>query len=161
MDGNLHLVVREALERSGLPAQRLELEITEGMAMHDLRRTIQTLQTMREMGVTVAMDDFGTGYSSLLYLRRFPINALKIDRQFVMNTPDDQDATSITNAIIALAQGLKLHTIAEGVETTEQLRFLHAAGCGKMQGFLISRALPADAFELLLRAHQPQSIAVA
>jgi EAL domain-containing protein (putative c-di-GMP-specific phosphodiesterase class I) len=129
--------------------------------MNYLRHTIQTLETMREMGVTMAMDDFGTGYSSLLYLRRFPINALKIDRQFVMNTPDDQDATSITQAIIAMARGLKLATIAEGVETTAQLRFLHAAGCDKMQGFVFSRPLAADAFELLLRGHQPQSIAAA
>jgi EAL domain-containing protein (putative c-di-GMP-specific phosphodiesterase class I) len=158
-DRELHSVVRAALERSGLQAQCLELEITESMAMNSLRRTVHTLETLREMGVAVAMDDFGTGYSSLLYLRRFPINALKIDRQFVMSTPDDQDATSITQAIIAMAHGLKLDTIAEGVETQAQLEFLRRSGCGKMQGYLFSRPLASDAFEVLVREHQPQSIA--
>jgi diguanylate cyclase (GGDEF)-like protein/PAS domain S-box-containing protein len=156
IDRDLHLSVREALERSGLPTQCLELEITETMAMHHLRRTIETLNRLREMGVAVAMDDFGTGYSSLAYLRRFPINALKIDRQFVMSTPDDQDATSITQAIIAMARGLKLDTVAEGVETAAQLQFLHGAGCGKMQGYLFSRPLAAGSFERLFQEHRPQ-----
>jgi EAL domain-containing protein (putative c-di-GMP-specific phosphodiesterase class I) len=128
--------------------------------MNHLRRTIRTLETMREMGVTVAMDDFGTGYSSLAYLRRFPITALKVDRQFVMNTPHDQDATSITQAIIAMAQRLKLATIAEGVETQAQLQFLRAAGCNKMQGYLFSPPLTASAFEEFVRGYRPQAMAV-
>ena len=122
----------------------IELEITESMLMQDVDRVISILKQAKKLGLTIAIDDFGTGYSSLNYLLRLPIDRLKIDRSFVMDTPDDADDVSIVQAIIALAHGLKMHSIAEGVETTEQLKLLKDLGCNEVQGFLFSKALPSD-----------------
>lgn len=136
-------LVDEALFQSGLPPERLELEITESALIEDHDGAQATLMALRARGVRVAMDDFGTGYSSLAYLRRFPLDKLKIDGMFVRSLDSDQDAQAVVTAIITLAQALRLDITAEGVETAEQLVMLRALGCGDVQGFLISRPMPA------------------
>ena len=135
-------LVDEALYQSGLAPERLELEITESALIEDHDGAQATLMALRARGVRVAMDDFGTGYSSLAYLRRFPLDKLKIDGMFVRSLDSDQDAQAVVTAIITLAQALRLDITAEGVETAEQLVMLRALGCGDVQGFLISRPMP-------------------
>jgi diguanylate cyclase (GGDEF)-like protein/PAS domain S-box-containing protein len=130
----------------------LELEITEGLLLQHAASTLAILDRMQTMGLRLAIDDFGTGYSSLGYLRRFPIDSLKIDRSFVHDIPEDEDDSAITTAIIVLAQSLKLDVIAEGVETEAQRDFLRARGCHMMQGLLFSRPLPAEEITTLLEA---------
>jgi diguanylate cyclase (GGDEF)-like protein/PAS domain S-box-containing protein len=142
--------VADILERTGFPAECLELEITESMVMRDAERAVNLLRALRDTGVRLAIDDFGTGYSSLAYLKRFPIDCVKIDRSFIRDLPDDRDDASITRSIIAMAHNMKLDVVAEGVETPEQLNFLHAYGCDEIQGFLFSEPLAADAFERYL-----------
>jgi diguanylate cyclase (GGDEF)-like protein/PAS domain S-box-containing protein len=144
--------VADILERAGFPAEYLELEITESMVMRDAERAVTLLQALRDTGVRLAIDDFGTGYSSLAYLKRFPIDCVKIDRSFIRDLPEDRDDASITRSIIAMAHNMKLDVVAEGVETPEQLEFLHAYGCDEIQGFLFSEPLAADAFERFLGA---------
>ncbi|HZF23125.1 MAG TPA: EAL domain-containing protein [Burkholderiales bacterium] len=144
--------VADILEQTGFPAQYLELEITESMVMRDAERAVTLLQALRDTGVRLAIDDFGTGYSSLAYLKRFPIDCVKIDRSFIRDLPEDRDDASITRSIIAMAHNMKLDVVAEGVETPEQLEFLHAYGCDEIQGFLFSEPLAADAFERFLGA---------
>ena len=144
--------VAATLKRTGFPAESLELEITESMVMRDAERAVKLLQALRDTGVRLAIDDFGTGYSSLAYLKRFPIDCVKIDRSFIRDLPEDRDDASITRSIIAMAHNMKLDVVAEGVETTEQLEFLHAYGCDEIQGFLFSEPLAADAFERFLGA---------
>jgi EAL domain-containing protein (putative c-di-GMP-specific phosphodiesterase class I) len=139
-------VVRKALEESGLAPPSLELEITESSLLSDVEITVNTLGHLKDMGVRLAIDDFGTGYSSLAYLKRLPIDVLKIDQSFVRTlTTDPADAT-ITEAIVRLASGLNLSTIAEGVETLEQLLLLGSYGCSRMQGFLFGKPVPAEMF---------------
>ncbi|MCX7206422.1 MAG: EAL domain-containing protein [Proteobacteria bacterium] len=142
--------VQAALVSTGLAASRLELEITESMIMQDPQRAVQTLNELKAMGVMLAIDDFGTGYSSLSNLKHFPIDSLKIDRSFVDGLPDDSDNAAITEAIIAMARKLRLSVVAEGVETTQQMLFLRKSGCQSVQGYLYSRALPADDLEIYL-----------
>jgi diguanylate cyclase (GGDEF)-like protein len=142
--------VQGALAETGLCPGQLELEITESTAMRDVEHSIRTLTRLKEMGVRVSIDDFGTGYSSLSYLKRFPVDAVKIDRSFVMDISRDPDDAAIVAAIIALAGSLKMQTVAEGVETDEQLAFLQAHGCPSFQGFLFSKALPPAEFVRLL-----------
>jgi EAL domain-containing protein (putative c-di-GMP-specific phosphodiesterase class I) len=108
---------------------------------------------LRDTGVRLTIDDFGTGYSSLAYLKRFPIDCVKIDRSFIRDLPDDRDDASITRSIIAMAHNMKLEVVAEGVETESQLAFLHAYGCDEIQGYLYSEPLDADAFEHFLDEH--------
>ena len=110
--------------------------------MHDVDQTVRILAALRESGVTLAMDDFGTGYSSLAYLRRFPVDSIKIDRSFIPGVPGDSDGKSITEAVIAMARSLQLRAIAEGVETAQQLEFLRRHGCDEMQGEFFSKPLP-------------------
>ena len=142
-------VVRNALEESGLAPVSLELEITESSLLRDVEITVNTLQHLKDLGVRLAIDDFGTGYSALAYLKRLPIDVLKIDQSFVRAlTTDPADAT-ITEAIVQLATGLNLTTIAEGVETLEQLLLLGSYGCSRMQGFLFGKPVPAETFEQL------------
>ena len=130
--------VARALKDSGLPPRMLELEITESTAMQQTDATLAALQGLKALGVSIAIDDFGTGYSSLAYLRRFPVDRLKIDRTFVADIGVD-DPSAIVPAIIALAHALGLRVVAEGVETEAQRRFLESCGCDYLQGFLLGK----------------------
>jgi diguanylate cyclase (GGDEF)-like protein len=134
--------VRRALDASGLPAHRLEVEITESILLEETETTLLTLQQLKNLGVRIAMDDFGTGYSSLSYLRRFPFDKIKIDRSFVSGLASDFEDAAIVRAVIDLGQSLGMVATAEGVETAEQMRLLQAAGCGQAQGFLLGRPMP-------------------
>jgi EAL domain-containing protein (putative c-di-GMP-specific phosphodiesterase class I) len=134
--------VANFLERSGLAAERLELELTESAIMTDAKSNIAKLLELKELGVALAVDDFGTGYSSLNYLKRFPIDTLKIDQAFVADL-DSADGAAIVDAIIALAKSLHLRVIAEGVETIEQVEYLMARDCHLLQGYYFSRPVPA------------------
>ena len=146
------------LARSACDTSALYLEITETTVMHNAARAIAVLGELKAMGIRIAIDDFGTGYSSLAYLKRFPIDALKIDRSFVSELPRDPSSTAITQAIIGMAHSLGLTLVGEGVETVEQLEFLKAHGCEEVQGAHFSLALPdADATAFLKRAFAPDS----
>lgn len=156
--GDLAAMVVRVLRETNLSAQNLELELTESSIMKNADSAVITLGELREMGVHVAIDDFGTGYSSLGYLKRLPIETLKIDQSFVRDLATDPDNAALVMAIITLAHNLRLKVIAEGVETEEQLRFLHLLRCDEWQGYLYSKPLPAAAFaELLLRERQANS----
>jgi diguanylate cyclase (GGDEF)-like protein len=139
-------IVRE----TGLDPAMLELELTEGLLMEHTDRTVETLDHLHAMGIRLSIDDFGVGYSSLSYLKRFPIQTLKIDQSFVRHITSDADDAAISTAIIAMAHSLKLRVIAEGVETEDQLAFLKEKGCDAVQGYLFSRPLPADAMTTLI-----------
>ena len=143
--------VQQALQTSGLPANCLELEITEGALMDDVKVAQATLAALKRLGVRLAIDDFGTGYSSLAYLRRFPLDKLKIDKSFLCDVPEDQANLEIVSTIIALARGLKLTVIAEGVETAAQLATLRQMECNQCQGYLFSRPLAASDLALYLQ----------
>ena len=147
---SLLAVVASALEASGLAPERLELEITEGVLLTDEAETLATLQQLRASGVRIAMDDFGTGYSSLSYLRRFPFDKIKIDQSFVRQLPGDEESAAIVRAIITLGACLGMSTTVEGVETAEQFAFSAAEGCDTIQGYHVSRPLPAADFEAVL-----------
>lgn len=137
---NILSIAREA----GLPPEMLELELTESMLMESKDASIKKMEDLRKAGFTLSVDDFGTGYSSMNYLKRFPINALKIDRSFVQELPRNTDDVAITKAIISLAKSLGLSIVAEGVETLEQVRFLSEHGCNLVQGHLLGQAVPAE-----------------
>jgi diguanylate cyclase (GGDEF)-like protein/PAS domain S-box-containing protein len=142
-DPKLAQVVVRALKESGLPPRLLELEITETLAMQNTDATLATLKRLTAIGVSIAIDDFGTGYSSLAYLKRFPVDKLKIDRTFVDDVPHDREQGAIVSAIIALAHALDVEVIGEGVETEAQRDFLVRCGCDYLQGFLLGRPEPA------------------
>jgi EAL domain-containing protein (putative c-di-GMP-specific phosphodiesterase class I) len=137
-------VIAHVLESTKLEPRYLELEITESIAMQDISLTIAVLRTLRSMGIQIAIDDFGTGYSSLSSLKHFPLDKLKIDQSFVRELVTDSYDAAIITALVALGHGLNLEVIAEGVETEEQLAFLHSIKCDAMQGYLLSRPLPAQ-----------------
>jgi len=143
-------IVAAALTASGLDPRWLELELTESVLMRDIEAANAMLRELRDMGVRLSIDDFGTGYSSLSYLRRLPLHTLKIDRAFVRDLPDVDDAAAIATAILAMAKSLKLDVIAEGVETPAQLEFLRSHGCDQYQGYLYSPAVPAERFAAIL-----------
>jgi diguanylate cyclase (GGDEF)-like protein len=149
--GNLLDVIRDALETSGLDPRHLELELTESAVMTNPEESAAILEDLSTMGVLVSVDDFGTGYSSMSYLRKFPIDKLKIDRTFVKDLMSRSDDASIVQAIISLAHSLRLKVVAEGVETAEQLLSLQEMGCDQYQGFHFSPPLPANEFAGLLR----------
>jgi diguanylate cyclase len=143
--------IRGALRAAGLRSQHLEVEVTESVVMSNPEESISVLEQLRAMGVLISVDDFGSGYSSMSYLRRLPIDKLKIDRSFIKEVTTRPDDASIVQAIVSLAHSLRLQVTAEGVETIEQLNYLQALGCDQYQGFLFSRPLPPAAFEKLLR----------
>jgi diguanylate cyclase (GGDEF)-like protein/PAS domain S-box-containing protein len=151
----------EAVADRGLEPGCLEIEITESVLMKDADRALVTLRKLKDMGLRIAVDDFGTGYSSLAYLRRFPFDSLKIDRSLVSEVVESSDAASIALAILALAHGLELGTVAEGVETEEQAAFLREAGCQTLQGYLFSRPKPPDELVPLLRSTKGAGTGVA
>jgi diguanylate cyclase (GGDEF)-like protein/PAS domain S-box-containing protein len=134
--------IAQTLERTGLPPRLLELEVTESSIMEHAEVTIRTLHELKAMGINLSIDDFGTGYSSLSYLKRFPIDALKVDQSFVRDIPDDQDDAAIASAVIALGHSLRLTIVAEGVETAEQLAFMRERGCQRVQGYYFARPMP-------------------
>jgi diguanylate cyclase (GGDEF)-like protein/PAS domain S-box-containing protein len=142
--------VAEILKETNLDPRWLELEITESSIMKEPDQAIEKLHELKLMGIRVAIDDFGTGYSSLNYLKRFPIDTLKIDKSFVADVCKDPHDTAIVRAIITLGHALDLTVVAEGVETQEQLKYLSSLGCDLVQGFLFSKSLPAPVFEELL-----------
>ncbi len=145
-------MIAEVLEKAALPPEFLELELTESTAMRDPQAAIALMHELHERGIGLAIDDFGTGYSSLSCLKRFQLSKLKIDKSFVRDIDSDADDRAIVSAVINVARELGIRTIAEGVETEEQLRFLAASGCGAVQGFLFSKPLMADEFEAYCRS---------
>jgi EAL domain-containing protein (putative c-di-GMP-specific phosphodiesterase class I) len=138
--------VTRVLAETGFDPRRLEIEITEGMLLGASGDVLGQLAELRRMGVRITLDDFGTGYSSLGYLRRFPVDKIKIDRSFVQNLGITEDAAAIVECVVRLGGALSLAATAEGVETREQHRFVRAAGCHQVQGFLFSR--PVEAAEI-------------
>ena len=148
-------MIDAALRAAGLPADLLEVELTESAVMSDPEESIAILERLSRMGVTVSVDDFGTGYSSLSYLRRFPIDKLKIDRSFIADVLTRAEDASIVRAIISLAHSLKLKVVAEGVETAEQVEFLRSLDCDHYQGYFYSAAVPSPRFMELVRAESP------
>jgi EAL domain-containing protein (putative c-di-GMP-specific phosphodiesterase class I) len=148
----LDATIARLIEETEIDPRQLELELTETLLMRDAEQAIRVLRTLKSYGVRISVDDFGTGYSSLAYLKRFPLDALKIDRAFVHDVNNDPDDAAITIAIINLAHSLKLKVIAEGVETQAQLDFLREHGCDEIQGYLFARPVPAAECTQLLSA---------
>jgi EAL domain-containing protein (putative c-di-GMP-specific phosphodiesterase class I) len=147
----LLLDIAAALGSSGLSPSRLELEITETVMLHDTEATLAMLRQIKALGVAIAMDDFGTGYSSLSYLRKFPFDKIKIDQSFVREISHEDESMAVVRAVMGLGSSLGMVTIAEGVETAEQLATLRAEGCTMAQGFLFSAAVPAGEVAGLLQ----------
>lgn len=145
-------IVAKILEESGLPPQQLELELTESLIMHNAELFISTLRNLKSLGILLSVDDFGTGFSSLSYLKRFPIDRLKIDRSFVHDVSEDSDSSAIARAVIHLGHSMGLKVIAEGVETPEELAFMREHKCDELQGYFFSAPLPAEEFEHILAA---------
>ena len=154
---NVPEIIEEILQASGLDAKYLEVEITESMLMQDVEQTINTLTTLKRMGVSIAIDDFGTGYSSLNYLKRFPIDILKVDRSFVTDISKEQNDRAVIVSIIALAHNLNLKVVAEGVETREELEFLKAHNCDIIQGYYFAKPIPLHEFAAFLKERQAMS----
>ena len=150
--GNLLGTMRQALDDAGLDPRYLEVELTESTVMSDAEGSVRILEHLSQMGVLVSVDDFGTGYSSMSYLRRFPVDILKIDRTFINEIVSRPDDASIVSAIVSLAHSLRLKVVAEGVETREQLDFLKTLGCDQYQGYYFSPAVPPQQFALLLQS---------
>jgi diguanylate cyclase (GGDEF)-like protein len=157
-DSGLVDSIRRALDDAGLEARYLEVELTESAVMSDPEQSITILEQLSVMGVLVSVDDFGTGYSSMSYLRRFPIDKLKIDRVFINEIVSRPEDASIVRAIVSLAHSLRLKVVAEGVETPAQLDFLRTTGCDEYQGYHFSRPLPAAEFERLIRSHSDEDL---
>jgi diguanylate cyclase (GGDEF)-like protein len=143
--------VQTILAESDLAPATLDLELTESMIMHDPARAADTMRCLKQIGVGLCLDDFGTGYSSLNYLRRFPVDYLKIDRSFINDVASDPSGAAVTRSIVAIAHSLGIGAVAEGVETWEQYNFLTASRCNALQGFLFSKPLPPANFSRLLR----------
>ncbi|HEX8029510.1 MAG TPA: EAL domain-containing protein, partial [Vicinamibacterales bacterium] len=143
--GDLHTITHAALRASGLPPRRLEFEVTESLLLSDELRTRRTLNRLKAMGIRIALDDFGTGYASLSYLRSFPFDKIKIDQTFVRDLPRDADCNAIVRSVVLLARMLGMRTVAEGIETVDHLSQVVAAGCDEIQGYYLSRPVPATA----------------
>jgi EAL domain-containing protein (putative c-di-GMP-specific phosphodiesterase class I) len=132
----------------------LELELTENIIMKDVKSATSTIKNLHSFGVKIAIDDFGAGYSALIYLKQLPIDTLKIDRYFIQDIANDSQKAAITTALIEMGRNLKIQTVAEGVETEQELDFIRGYKCDAMQGFLFSRPLPAAEFEKILFANK-------
>ena len=143
-DPNLVTTIRRCLREANLPPEALEIEITETMLMQDIEAATQTVQRLHDIGTSLAIDDFGTGYSSLNYLKKFPIDTVKVDRSFVMDIPKSEDDMAITSAVIAMAHQLKMSVVAEGVETHAQRKFLENHDCEYAQGYLFGKPMPME-----------------
>lgn len=156
-DGALIATIENVLRETGLSSSCLEVELTEGLAMEDVKKTVITLNALSEMGVSIAIDDFGTGYSSLAYLQRFPIDFLKIDQSFVRDIGTSADSAAIIRTIIAMAHNLQLKVVGEGVETEQQFDFLAGYECEEVQGYYFSRPLPAEEFSVFLNVGKTHS----
>ena len=151
-DIDLPARIQAALDRHGVPPERLKLEITESLLVDGTKNVVPIMNQLVAMGLALAIDDFGTGYSSLAYLKRFPITTLKIDRTFVVGVPDDHNDCAIAQAIVTMGQQLRQELVAEGVETVQQMAFLRDLGCEQMQGFLFSPAVSAADFKRMVLA---------
>jgi diguanylate cyclase len=152
--GDPHFLERvmDILREEGLPAHRLEIELTETVLMDNMEAGAHTLHRLSQLGIHLAIDDFGTGYSSLSYLRQLPMRRLKIDRSFVKDLPHQEHSRTIVTAIVALAHGLGLQVTAEGVETRQQADYLMGQGCDVLQGYVFARPMPAEQFEEFQRS---------
>ena len=155
----LYAAVVSALAESGLAPERLELEITETVLLHDTENNLATLHKLRALGIRISMDDFGTGYSSLSYLRSFPFDRIKIDRSFVHDLAKRQDASAIVRVVVSLGNSLGIPTTAEGVETAEQLNLLRAEGCTEVQGFYFGQPRPNCEIENILARDRIHAVA--
>jgi EAL domain-containing protein (putative c-di-GMP-specific phosphodiesterase class I) len=151
---NLVGMIESILKESQLPAKHLELEITEGTVMDSPQKAIETMLQIRAMGIHLSLDDFGTGYSSLAYLKKFPLNTLKIDKAFVDDIETSEQGRNMVATIVTIAHNLGLQVVAEGVETNQQLSFLSGLRCEQMQGYLYSKPLPQKDFRSYLLSHQ-------
>jgi EAL domain-containing protein (putative c-di-GMP-specific phosphodiesterase class I) len=159
--GNLSALVHAVLIETGLPANRLELEVTESVLIGDFSRALLILRQLKALGIRIAMDDFGTGYSSLSYLQSFPFDKIKIDGSFVAKLDRGSQSAAIIRAVIGLGRGLDLPVMAEGVETREQREFLSDEACDQIQGFLIGRPAPIEDYAELVGAEpKPKRIAL-
>ena len=156
--GNLLDIVDKILVATGLDPIALELEVTESSFMEDRHIVCQTLEGLRTRGIKIALDDFGTGYSSLSYLRDFPIDILKIDQSFVFRIGQEEKDDAIVRAIFAMGHSLGMKIVAEGVETQAHLDFLKAQGCDAIQGFLISRPVPAEVLTAMLEKQRAEQV---
>lgn len=152
LHGDLVARVTSSLKDSGLDPKHLDLELTESLLVEQPDETINTLNRLKDLGISISMDDFGTGYSSLSYLTRFPLDSLKVDRAFVTDLPDDRDAVVVVRAIVGMAKQLDLHIVAEGIETERQMEFPHGLGCHTGQGYLFSKPLSNEEFMQMLQA---------
>jgi len=144
-------IFTELLKKTDCKAEWIELEVTESQIMTKPDEAIKILEEISDLGIELAVDDFGTGYSSLAYLKKLPINKLKIDKEFVRDLPNDEEDVGITRAVIALAKSLNLRIIAEGVETKEQRDFMIENGCNAIQGYFYSKPIPANKLEEILK----------
>ncbi len=156
-DVTLPDTIRTLLHEYGIPASLLRVELTEGTVMTDINRTMEVLNRLIALGVRIAVDDFGTGYSSLAYLKRLPIDELKIDRSFVQHMPTNQADATIVRSTVALAHHLGLQVVAEGVEDESTWNLLAEFGCDMIQGYYVSRPLPAEEFERWLQRRNASS----
>jgi EAL domain-containing protein (putative c-di-GMP-specific phosphodiesterase class I) len=143
--------VRALVQRYSINPMLLKLELTESLLLDDMEETISIMNTLNEIGIKFSLDDFGTGYSSLQYLKRLPLNQLKIDQSFVRDIATDDSDKAIVKTIIAIAHSLNLDVIAEGVETEEQHKFLLNSGCRHFQGYLLGKPVPIEQFDTMLR----------
>ncbi|WP_372714500.1 putative bifunctional diguanylate cyclase/phosphodiesterase, partial [Ilyobacter sp.] len=143
--------VSEVLKKVTVPSGSIEIEITEGVFMENMKEAVDILNELRSMGIDISIDDFGTGYSSLSYLKNLPINRIKIDRSFILNMMDNKKDIAIAKTVITMAKLLDLYVIAEGVETAEQLKLLSENGCTEIQGFYFSKPMPVEEYEDFLK----------
>jgi len=155
MDSNFVQYVRDMLERTGAPGNRLIFEITEGVLIRDIHATAERMGELNRLGIRFSIDDFGTGYSNLAYLKRLPLYELKIDKSLVQDIPNDPDSMAIAQLILAMAEQLGLRVVAEGVETRPQADFLLRYACDALQGYLMARPMPIDDWLARVRQQRP------